>query len=161
MAQQTTVTLVDDLDGTTADKTVKFGLDRKEYEIDLSGVNAARLLEALEPFVKAARRAGTTSGPAPVRRRRTRAEMLAAAGTLTITTNEPSADAQLTEAVEEVFTEAKAKSTRTQAPKMTQAQRKDLNEQVRAWARMNNIPCAERGRLPASVLAAYDQQNGG
>lgn len=157
MAQQTTVTLVDDLDGSKADKTVRFGLDHKDYEIDLSGVNAERLYKELEPFLKAARRAGMAAGPAPVRRRRTRAEMLAAEGTLTITTNKPEAKAEPESEQEPIEVPAK----KAKAPKMTQAQRKDLNEQVRAWARMNNVPCAERGRLPASVLAAYDEQNGG
>ena len=58
MAKQTTVTLVDDLDGTEAEEQIEFAMDGRSYEIDLSAVNSARLREALEPFVSAARRTG-------------------------------------------------------------------------------------------------------
>jgi hypothetical protein len=58
MAQQTTVRFVDDLDGSEASGTVNFGLDGRRYEIDLSEANAARLREALAPFVGVARAAG-------------------------------------------------------------------------------------------------------
>jgi hypothetical protein len=58
VAKQTTVTLVDDLDGSEADEQVEFAVDGKSYEIDLSAANSARLRDALAPFVSAARRAG-------------------------------------------------------------------------------------------------------
>lgn len=69
MATQTTVTLVDDLDGGEADEQVQFAVDGKSYEIDLSTSNSKKLREVLAPFVKAARRAGgrrvgATSAPA-------------------------------------------------------------------------------------------------
>jgi hypothetical protein len=58
VAKQTTVTLVDDLDGSEADEHVEFAMDGKSYEIDLSATNSARLRDALAPFVSAARRTG-------------------------------------------------------------------------------------------------------
>ena len=58
MAQKVTVTLVDDLDGSTAEETVEFGLDGASYTIDLSPDNAGRLRDALEEYVDHARRAG-------------------------------------------------------------------------------------------------------
>jgi hypothetical protein len=58
MAKQTIVTLVDDLDGSTADEQLEFMVDSKAYEIDLSATNSKKLREALAPFVAAARRAG-------------------------------------------------------------------------------------------------------
>jgi hypothetical protein len=58
VAKQTTVTLVDDLDGSVADEQVEFAMDGKAYEIDLSSANSARLREALAPFISAARRTG-------------------------------------------------------------------------------------------------------
>ena len=61
MARQTTVSFVDDLDGSKASGTVEFALDGRSYEIDLSDQNAARLRGALEPFVDAARKAGGRS----------------------------------------------------------------------------------------------------
>lgn len=62
MAQKVTVSLVDDLDGGTAEETVGFGLDGKSYEIDLSAANAGKLRDALAGFVAAARRAGSGRG---------------------------------------------------------------------------------------------------
>ena len=56
MAKQTTVTLVDDLDGDTADEQVEFSLDGRRYEIDLSAANSAKLRDALAPYISAARR---------------------------------------------------------------------------------------------------------
>lgn len=58
MAQQTIVTLVDDLDGSQASQTVEFGLDGVSYEIDLSESNAAKLRDALAGYVSHARRTG-------------------------------------------------------------------------------------------------------
>ena len=58
MAQRVNVVLVDDVDGTEAVETVKFGLDGVDYEIDLSSDNAARLREAMALFVGHARRTG-------------------------------------------------------------------------------------------------------
>ena len=58
MASRTTVTLVDDLDGSTADETVLFSLDGASYEIDLSADHADGLRTAFERYVAAARRTG-------------------------------------------------------------------------------------------------------
>ncbi|MFT4218829.1 MAG: Lsr2 family protein [Micropruina sp.] len=58
MARKTVVTHIDDIDGTTADETVTFSLDKVDYEIDLSSANAAALREALSAYVGAARRLG-------------------------------------------------------------------------------------------------------
>jgi hypothetical protein len=44
---KTQVVLVDDLTGDPADTTVKFALDRTEYEIDLSDENAAEMRDEL------------------------------------------------------------------------------------------------------------------
>lgn len=58
MASKTTVTLIDDLDGSEAAETVSFGLDGRLYEADLSEKNAAKLRKSLEKFVAAARKSG-------------------------------------------------------------------------------------------------------
>jgi hypothetical protein len=58
MAQQTTVRLVDDLDGSKASGTVAFSFDGRSYEIDLSDKNTDKLRKALTPFIDAARKAG-------------------------------------------------------------------------------------------------------
>ncbi|MEV6374835.1 histone-like nucleoid-structuring protein Lsr2 [Micromonospora musae] len=57
MATQTVVLLTDDIDHSTDNvDSHQFALDGVEYEIDLSGQNAARLREALAPYVAAGRR---------------------------------------------------------------------------------------------------------
>ncbi|MEJ2869093.1 Lsr2 family protein [Actinomycetospora sp. OC33-EN08] len=70
MATRTTVTLVDDIDGSTADETVGFGLDGASYEIDLTTAHAGDLRSTLEPYLAAARRTGgrrAAPEPAPGR----------------------------------------------------------------------------------------------
>jgi hypothetical protein len=62
LAQKVNITFVDDLDGTEAIETVRFALDGKEYEIDLSEDNAKELRDGLQKFVQAARRGGSTGG---------------------------------------------------------------------------------------------------
>ncbi len=62
MAQKVQVTLVDDLDGSSADETLTFGMDGVTYEIDLSKSNAKKFRESLNAYVGAARRVGSRSG---------------------------------------------------------------------------------------------------
>lgn len=73
MAQIREVRLVDDLNGEEANETVEFGLDGKNFEIDLTTKNAEDLRDALAQFVGAARRItgrrrGAPAAAAPSRR---------------------------------------------------------------------------------------------
>lgn len=86
MAKQTTVTLIDDLDGSEADEQVEFAIDGRGYEIDLSEANVSRLRDALAPFVSAARRTGG---------RRT------SSGSATSSTSRPSTDREQNQAIRE------------------------------------------------------------
>jgi hypothetical protein len=56
MANEVVRLLRDDLDGSTAERTVRFTWDGANYEIDLSKKNIAELGALLEPFVAAGRR---------------------------------------------------------------------------------------------------------
>lgn len=56
MAQRVQVILEDDIDGSTADETIRFGLDGVDYEIDLSEANAEKLRSDLAQWVGHARR---------------------------------------------------------------------------------------------------------
>ena len=62
MAQRTIVQLTDDLDGKPIPdgkgETVRFSLDRTDYEIDLADKNAKALRDTLAKYVTAARRTG-------------------------------------------------------------------------------------------------------
>jgi hypothetical protein len=69
MAKRTIHMLVDDIDGGEAAETVKFAIDGAQYEIDLSKTNAAKMRDALAPFVaagtKVARAGAAARVPAP------------------------------------------------------------------------------------------------
>ena len=56
MTAQTTIVLVDDVDGGVATENVVFGLDGTTYEIDLDEAHAAQLRAVLAPVVAAGRR---------------------------------------------------------------------------------------------------------
>ena len=58
MAQKIQTLFVDDLDGSEAEGTVRFGLDGIEYEIDLNAKHAKELRNALARYADAGRRAG-------------------------------------------------------------------------------------------------------
>lgn len=68
MAQVTEIRLVDDLTGEAADETVNFGLDGKDYAIDLSADHAKALRENLAEFIEKSRRASTSAAPSRQRR---------------------------------------------------------------------------------------------
>jgi hypothetical protein len=55
MAKTVIVKLTDDIDGGDADETIRFSLDDRSYEIDLSTANAARLRDAFKPFMEKGR----------------------------------------------------------------------------------------------------------
>jgi Lsr2 len=116
VAQHVETRLVDDLDGSEADETVTFALAGRQYEIDLSGENAAKLRDSLASFVAAARRSGGRQRP-------------------TTTTR----------------TGARAASAVASDREHTAA--------VREWARQNGHEISDRGRIPNSVLEAYEQRN--
>ena len=55
MAQKVHIVLIDDIDQSDAEETVTFGLDGKEFTIDLNKKNARSLRDALAPYVAHAR----------------------------------------------------------------------------------------------------------
>jgi hypothetical protein len=55
MAQKVNIVLVDDIDQSEADETVSFGLDGKNFVIDLNSKHAAALRDALAPYIGHAR----------------------------------------------------------------------------------------------------------
>jgi len=58
MAQKVQTLFIDDLDGSEADGTVRFGLDGTDYEIDLNTKHAQDLRDALARYLSASRRVG-------------------------------------------------------------------------------------------------------
>lgn len=69
MARRVITTLIDDLDGKPADRTVEFSIDGAAYTIDLSDANAGKLRKALDPFINAGTRVGRSAPGRPSTRR--------------------------------------------------------------------------------------------
>ena len=63
VAQRTQILYVDDIDGSAAEGTVRFGFGGTDYEIDLSKKHADQLAKALGPYVEAARRVSSSKRP--------------------------------------------------------------------------------------------------
>ena len=61
VAQKVQTLFTDDLDGSAAEGTVRFGRDGTEYEIDLNARHTQELRDALARYVGAARRAGAAA----------------------------------------------------------------------------------------------------
>lgn len=61
MSTRTIIQLIDDLDGSEADQTVRFGWDGFQYELDLTDKHADEMMAALEVYIQAARRVGRTN----------------------------------------------------------------------------------------------------
>jgi Lsr2 len=61
MAQKVQTLFIDDLDGSEADGTVRFGLDSTDYEIDLNTKHAQELRDALARYLSASRRIGSAA----------------------------------------------------------------------------------------------------
>jgi hypothetical protein len=70
MAQRAQIVFTDDIDGSDAAGSVRFGLQGTGYEIDLSKKNADKLAKVLEPYIKAARKANSGSRRQPASRPR-------------------------------------------------------------------------------------------
>lgn len=60
MAQRMQILYVDDIDGSEAEGTVRFGFEGADYEIDLNKKHAEQLAKAIGPYVEAARKVSST-----------------------------------------------------------------------------------------------------
>ena len=114
MVQKIQVLLVDDLDGGSADETVGFAVDGTSYEIDLSSGNAAKLRDAMAPFIGHARRAGRV----------------------------PSRGASV---------------ARNSRPGIRVD--REQTQAIREWARKSGHKVSERGRIPATIVEAYNSSH--
>ena len=56
MARKVQTFLIDDLDGSEADGTIRFGLDGVDYEIDLNAAHAGELRDILASYAAAGRK---------------------------------------------------------------------------------------------------------
>ena len=61
----------DDLDGSAADSTIRFGLDGAEYEIDLSDEHADSFRQGVQQYIAVARKISGTRRTAGAKPRRT------------------------------------------------------------------------------------------
>lgn len=125
--QRTMVRILDDLTGEEGAETVKFALDRGEYEIDLVAANAERLRTLLEPYVSSARR---VSGKAASPRRVVKHAGVTAGPGMAI--QAPSA-----------------------GPARVTGLTKDETAACRVWAKSQKKKVSDRGKLPRDIVAAW------
>jgi hypothetical protein len=79
MAQKIETFVVDDLDGSTENvETISFGIDDRQFEIDLSEDNATALRMTLAQYVAVARKAGAVKRPAGERMPKAEAQAIRA-----------------------------------------------------------------------------------
>ena len=71
MATETITRLLDDLDGSDAERTVTFAWDGRAYEVDLSKRNIAAFEKTMKPYLAVARSARSTSARPASRGRQT------------------------------------------------------------------------------------------
>src|SRR5690242_11673394 len=60
LAQRMQVLYVDDIDGSEAEGTVRFGLGGTDYEIDLNKKHADQFAKAIGPYIAAARKVASS-----------------------------------------------------------------------------------------------------
>jgi hypothetical protein len=60
VAQRTQILYVDDIDGSEADGTIRFGLGGADYEIDLNKKHADQLATTIRPYIDAGRKVSSS-----------------------------------------------------------------------------------------------------
>jgi hypothetical protein len=134
MAHKIVLTCDVDGDDTEAEGTVKFGLDGREYEIELCSRHHKELSGSLRPFVEKARKVEGTRG----RRRNQRASTPPSAAPTT-----PSAPMSRS-------------AISTAAPgRAAAAARRDGTRTVREWAKAQGMTVSDRGRISTEIAEAY------
>ncbi|MDQ6840719.1 MAG: Lsr2 family protein [Actinomycetota bacterium] len=68
MAKETIVRITDDIDGSEAVESIRFGLRGVEYEIDLNAKNVAAIEKAFEKWIQNGHKAETSTSRARQRR---------------------------------------------------------------------------------------------
>ena len=166
MAQKIQTLFIDDLDGSEAEGTVRFGLDGAEYEIDLNAEHAPALRDALASYVGAARRAGggtrrpargglrgpdgmaVRRGPGPRGGRVARVRAARGAGRSRLP------------ARRRVREPAQWSAQRpARGGRRARADGVDSTE-VREWAKAQGIEVKDRGRVPAELMVKFKATTG-
>ncbi|MGH9128826.1 MAG: histone-like nucleoid-structuring protein Lsr2 [Acidimicrobiales bacterium] len=139
MARITQIVLTCDVDGdeTPAEETVRFGLDGREYEIELCARHHKELNGFMGPFVQKGRK---IDGTRP-RRRNPRAS-----GGVSSAASSPASTPAARPG-----TPARAATPARRVP----AGRRADAQAIRVWARAHNMTVSDRGRISAEVSQAY------
>lgn len=133
MATRIETLLIDDLDGGPAERTVRLALDGQDYETELGAAHIAQLEDGLAPFIAAAR-VVTPNGQRKGKRGRKTPGRAA-------TPPSPGRAAETVPARPDVAAHREA---------------------VRAWAQAErpDLGVKDRGRIPATAVAAYNAARG-
>lgn len=137
MARVTKIVLTCDVDGdgTAAEETVRFGLDGREYEIELCNRHHKELSSFMRSYVEKGRKVDGGSAP---RRRRARSGAAAASGG-----GLPPQSAA-----------SSASGSAARAPRSSPKRKDDL-QAIRSWGRAHGHKVSDRGRISAELSEAY------
>ena len=133
MVTRTEIILTDDLDGGPAERTVRLALDGQDYETELGAAHIAQLEDGLAPFIAAARVVTPNGQRKGKRGRKTPGRA--------VTPPSP----------------GRAAATVLAAPDVSVD-----NDAIRRWAQAErpDLGVKDRGRIPASAVAAYNAARG-
>ena len=164
MARKVQVILSDDLDeNLPADETVSFSLDGTSYEIDLAEKNAKELRDVFSRYVSAARKVQVILSD-------DLDENLSADETVSFSLDGTSYEIDLAEKNAKEMRDALSRYV-SAARKVGRGNRasgggrsratggrmdREQAGAIRDWARKNGHAVSDRGRIPASVVEAYE-----
>ena len=164
MARKVQVILSDDLDDSiSADETVTFALDGTTYEIDLSEKNANEMRDVLGKYVSAARKVQVILSD-------DLDENLSADETVSFSLDGTSYEIDLADKNAKEMRDAFSRYV-SAARKVGRGNRasgggrsratggrmdREQAGAIRDWARKNGHAVSDRGRIPASVVEAYE-----
>ncbi len=153
MATRTTVTVLDDVDGSKADESVQFSVDGRAYEIDLNAQNAAELRKAFDPYLTKARRIGGRQ------LYRTKPKIAAAAAATPAPSPaptpapSPAPTPKGTPAPTGTLQPVKRQSLKGK-PRPTTRRDRDV---MRVWARAQGYSVGDKGRISSEVETAWEE----
>lgn len=164
-------TRVDDIDGTDAQQ-VTFGLDGTAYVIDLGDIEHEKLRGVLKRFIDVAKPYGELPVPPvqeeepvaqqgrPGPRTQARRAAAAVASRKALAKKEPAAAKRSLRKSPAAAQVATATVTQLEGRRVRKAKDGGTpHALIRVWAGQNGYQVQPKGRIPADVMAAFEEQN--
>lgn len=166
MSSTVQILIVDDIDGSPADETVRFALDGAHYEIDLSRRNATALRQMLSRYIKSGRRvsggeggrSSVTPSATGTAHRNGRVTTAGRAANARSTARGVSRGTGSSRISAKSGAANKSRAIASRGPKTrSQSKAQGLQDmsQIRDWARSQGITVGDRGRIPTEIITKF------